>query len=141
MTTTLTQPAATGTSTSRRSLVLPGVAVAIAAAAAVTLVAAVLSGIGVDFELPDGGESIPLTGFTTTTLVFSIVGLVLAYGLRRWSRRPVASFVRVTVALTAASLVPPFLMDANAATVLSLVLLHVVGASIVIPLIARSLAD
>lgn len=141
MTTTLTQTTAPDTSRSRRRLVLPGLAAAIAAATAVALVAAVLRAAGVDFQLPDGGESVPLMGVANVTFGFSIVGLFLALGLRRWSRRPVALFVRATVALAAASLVPPLLVDANAGTTLSLVLLHVLAASIVIPVLARSLAD
>ena len=125
----------------RRGYLVAGLMAAIAAAAAVTLVAAVAMAAGVDFELPDGGESIPLYGFPQITLLFSIIGLVLAAALRRWSRRPAATFVRVTVALTAISLVPPFLEDANVATSLALVALHLTAAAIVIPVVARRLAD
>ncbi len=45
----------------------------------------------------------------------------------------------MTVALTALSLVPPFLQDANAGTVAGLVLLHLTAAAIVIPALARRL--
>ena len=127
--------------TLRRGLLVPGLAASIVAAAAVTLLAAAANALGVDFELPDGGDSIPLLGFTQITLMFSIVGLVLAAALRRWNGRPAATFVRVTVALTAISLVPPFLYDANAATALTLVVLHLTAAAIVIPVMARRLAE
>jgi len=125
----------------RRGLAVTGLGAAVAAAAATTLIAALAMGVGVDFEMPDGGESIPLLGFTQVTLIFSVVGLLIAAGLRRWSARPATAFVRTTVTLTAASLVPPFFVDANAGTVVSLVVLHLAAAAIVIPVLARRLAD
>jgi len=130
-------------STSERSsgLVRPGLAAAVAAALITMLVAAVLKAIGADYEMPDGGESIPLTGFAITTFIFSVVGLGLAAAFRRWSRRPRTRFVQVAVSLTAVSLVPPFLTDANAGTVAALVVLHLTAAATAIPLIARRLAD
>lgn len=124
-----------------RGLVLPGLAAAVAAALVTMLVAGALKAIGVDYEMPDGGESIPLTGFAVLTFVFSAVGIGLAAAFRRWSWRPRTRFVQVTVSLTAVSLVPPFLYDANAGTVAALVVLHLTAAAIAIPLIARGLAD
>jgi hypothetical protein len=141
MTTTHTQSTASVTTQPRRSLVVPGIAVAAAAAASTTLVAALSMAIGVDFELPDGGESIPLLGFTQLTFLFSLVGVGLAAALRRWSSRPARTFVRIAVALTAVSLVPPFLVDANLATSAALVVLHLIAAAIVIPVIASRLAE
>ncbi len=125
----------------QRGLLLSGLAVAVTGALGATLVGALLMAIGVDFELPHGGESVPLTGFTFVTVIFSIVGIGIAAALRRWSRHPRTTFVRVTVALTALSLVPPFFQDASGATVAGLVLLHVTAAAIVIPGLARRLAD
>lgn len=125
----------------QRGLLLSGLAVAVAGALGATLVGALLMAIGVDFELPEGGESIPLTGFTVITFMFSVIGVALAAAMRRWSRHPRTTFVRVTVALTALSLVPPFFQDASGATVAGLVLLHVTAAAIVIPGLARRLAD
>jgi hypothetical protein len=124
----------------RGRLVLPGLAAAAAAAAAVTAVAALAMALGVDFELPDGGESIPLLGFTQLAFTFSVVGVLIALAIRRWASRPARTWVRVTVALTALSLVPPFLVDANLVTACTLVLVHLVAAAIVVPVIARRLA-
>jgi hypothetical protein len=108
--------------------------------AATTLTATVAKAVGVDFELPDGGgESIPVSGFAVMTGIFSVVGVVIAAAFRRWSARPAESFVKVTVTLTAISLLPPFLVEANAATTAALVLIHVVAAAVMIPLLARSL--
>ena len=124
----------------RRGYVVGGLVAAIAAAAAVILLGAVARTAGVDFELSAEGDVIPLPGLASATLMFSIVGLALATGLRRWAERPAATFVRVTVVLTAISLVPPFLYDADIATSLSLVALHLTAATIFIPVVARRLA-
>jgi hypothetical protein len=124
----------------RRRLLLPGLAAAAAAAVAVTAVAALAMAVGVDFELPDGGESIPLVGFTQLTFTFSVVGILVALAIRRWASRPARTWVRTAVALTALSLVPPFLVDANLATECTLVFAHLIAAAIVIPVIARRLA-
>lgn len=130
----------TVTSTRSQRLLLPGLAAAAIAAVAVTAVAALATAVGVDFELPDGGESIPLPGFTQLTFTFGVVGILVALAIRRWASRPARAWVRTAVALTALSLVPPFLVGADPATVCTLVLAHLVAAAIVIPVIARRLA-
>ncbi|MEV6810838.1 DUF6069 family protein [Micromonospora sp. NPDC051296] len=124
----------------RGRLFLPGLAAAAAAAVAVTAFAAIAVAVGVDLELPDGGESIPLLGFTQLTFTFSVVGIIIALAIRRWASQPARIWVRTAVALTALSLVPPFLVDANLATVCTLVLAHLIAAAVVIPVIARRLA-
>ncbi len=108
--------------------------------AAVVLVAALARAVGVDFEVPEGGETIPLPGFATATCFFSVVGIALAAALRRWSARPAQRFVQTAVTLTAISLVPPLLSGADAATTLTLLALHLVAAAVMIPALARSLA-
>jgi peptidoglycan/LPS O-acetylase OafA/YrhL len=124
----------------RSRLLLPGLAAAAVAAVAVTAVAALAMAVGVDFELPDGGESIPLAAFTQLTFAFSVVGILLALAIRRRASRPARIWVRTAAALTALSLVPPFLVGADLATECTLVLAHLVAAAIVIPVIARRLA-
>ena len=105
---------------------------------ATTLVAALARAIGVDFEV-DGGEMIPLSGIAVVTGFFSVVGLVIAAAFLRWSARPAERFVWVAVSLTAISLVPPLLSGADTATTTTLVALHLVAATVVIPTLARSL--
>ena len=83
---------------------------------ATTLVAALEQAVGVDFEVPDGGEAIPLAGFAVVTGVFSVVGIVIAAALLRWTARPAQRFVQTAVTLTAISLLPPLLSEANTAT-------------------------
>lgn len=124
-----------------RGYIAGGLISVVAAAAAVTLVAAALGAAGVDFELPDGGATVPLLGFTQLTVIFSVIGLAIAAALNRWTKRPATTFVRVAVTLTAVSIVPPFTVGANIATALSLVVLHLVAAGIVIPVVARRLPN
>jgi hypothetical protein len=102
-----------------------------------TAVAAVghLAGISLNVA----GAPIPVTGFAMLTVIFSVMGLVLALVLARYARRPRTAFVRTTITLTALSLVPDVLADATTATKALLMLTHLVAAAIVIPAIARRL--
>ncbi|WP_206050668.1 DUF6069 family protein [Nocardioides speluncae] len=122
-----------------RGLAGTGLAATCAAIAATTIVAALARAAGVDFEITEGGETIPLGGFAVVTGFFSVVGIVIAAGLLRWSARPAERFVQTTVSLTAISLVPPLISGAAAATVVALIGLHLVPAAVMIPALARSL--
>ena len=116
-----------------------GLIATVVAAAATTLCAAVAKAAGVKFEIPAGGEAIPTAGFATVTCAFSLVGVALALGLACWSDRPARRFVQVTVPLTAISLVAPLVVGANAATALTLIALHLVAATVMVPALARAL--
>ena len=135
------RPASGRTSRTRRLLGTAGTGLlaTLAAMVATTLAAALARALGVDFAIPDGGATIPLSGFATVTGFFSLVGVALAVALLRWSARPAERFVWTAVSLTAISLVPPFLAGADAATVTALVLLHLVAAAVMIPALVRSL--
>ena len=122
-----------------RGLAGTGFIATLAAMVATTLVAALAQAVGVDFEVPDGGETIPLSGFAVVTGFFSVVGIVIAAALLRWSARPAQRFVQTAVTLTAISLLPPLLSEANTATTAALVGLHLVVATVMIPTLARSL--
>lgn len=122
-----------------RGLAGTGFIAALAAMVATTLAAALARSAGVDFEVPDGGETIPLPGFAVVTGFFSVVGVVIAGALRRWSARPVGRFVLTAVSLTAISMVPPLLSGANPATTTALLGLHLVAATVMIPTLSRSL--
>jgi Family of unknown function (DUF6069) len=50
-----------------RGLAVTGFTATLAAMVATTLAAALARAIGVDFEVPDGGETIPLSGFAAVT--------------------------------------------------------------------------
>jgi hypothetical protein len=122
-----------------RGLAGTGIIAALAAMLATTLAAALARAVGVDFEVPDGGQTIPLSGFAVLTGFFSDVGLVIATALRRWSARPANRFVWTAVSLTAISLVAPLMSGANTATTTALLGLHLVAATVMIPAVARSL--
>ncbi|MCU7728454.1 DUF6069 family protein [Actinoplanes sp. KI2] len=122
-----------------RRLAGTGLLATLAAMAATTLVAALARAAGVDFEVPDGGEAIPLAGFAVMTGFFSVIGIVSAAALLRWSAHPAERFVQTAVALTAISLVAPFLSAGNTATVTALLGLHLVAAAVMIPVLAGSL--
>ncbi|MFI0367068.1 DUF6069 family protein [Actinomadura sp. 1N219] len=122
-----------------RRLASVGLVATLAAMTAATLAAALAQAVGVDFEIPDGGETIPLSGFAVVTGFFSAVGVVIAAVLLRWSARPAARFVWTAVPLTAISLIPPLLSGANTATTTALLGLHLVPATVMIPTLARTL--
>ena len=122
-----------------RALAGTGFIATLAAMMATTLAAALAQAVGVDFEIPDGGETIPLSGFAVVTGFFSVVGIVIAVALLRWSARPAERFVWTAVSLTAISLVPSLLSGANTATTTALLGLHLVPAMVMIPTLARSL--
>ena len=122
-----------------RGLAVTGFLATFAAMVATTLAAALAQAVGVDFEVPDGGETIPLAGFAVVTGVFSVVGIVIAVALLRWSARPAERFVWTAMSLTAISLVPPLLSGATTATTTALLGLHLVAATVMIPTLASSL--
>lgn len=108
------------------------------AAVATSAVAAGAQALDVPIEV--AGEAIPLVGFAQLTLFFTVVGVLIAKGLVRWTQHPQAAFVRTTVALTALSLVPDLTANATTATKVTLMLTHLVAAAIVIPRLASRLA-
>lgn len=122
-----------------RGLTGVGLLAVLAAMAATTLVAAIAQAAGVSFQVPEGGEAIPLPGFAVVTGAFSLVGVVIALALLRWSTHPAERFVWTAGSLTAISLVPPFLVGAASATVVTLIGLHLVAAAVTIPVLTRCL--
>ena len=134
-------PASGRTSDTQRLRRLAGTGfIATLVAMVATPLAAVLAhSVGVDFEVPDGSEPIPLPGFAVVTGFFSVVGVVIAAALLRWSARPAERFVQTAVTLTAISLVAPLLSGADTATITALLGLHLVAAAVMIPTLTRSL--
>ncbi|WP_206065049.1 DUF6069 family protein [Nocardioides sp. JQ2195] len=123
----------------RRTVWKHGVAAAVVASVATTVLAAIASSAGVSFAAEAGGESIPLAGFAQLTLVFSLVGVAMAAVLARKARRPRTTFVRTAVALTVLSFVPDLTFGFDAGSAATLIALHVVAATIVVPTLARRL--
>lgn len=122
-----------------RRLAGTGLVAVVAAVVATTLAAALARAAGVDFEVPDGGEVIPLGGFAVVTGFFSIVGIAIAAAFLRWSAKPAKRFVWTTVTLTVLSFIQPLISGAETATIATLMGLHLVPAAIMIPTLARAL--
>lgn len=121
-----------------RRLAVTGLGAAVAAAALNAVVAGLARAAGVDLEVT-GGEAIPVSGIAFVTVVFSVLGVLIAAALSRWSDSPVQWWLRTTVVLTAVSLVPPFLAAADAGTAATLLALHLLAAAVVVPVVARTL--
>lgn len=122
-----------------RGLAGRGLLATAAAITATTLAAALARTAGVTFQIPDGGETIPLPGFAVVTGFFSVLGVVIAAALLRWSAHPAHRFVWMATTLTAVSLAPPLLSGANATTTTALIGLHLIPAAIMIPTLTRTL--
>lgn len=137
--TTAQQVTAPAVRVARKSLWLHGLGATVAASAVVTALAAVSSAAGVSFETASG--TIPLAGYAQLTALFSLIGVAMAAVMARVARRPRRTFVVTTVVLTVVSLVPDVTFGFDAASAIVLMLLHVVAAVIVIPVLARRLAE
>jgi len=140
MTTALTSapttPTTSTTVSGTRSLWRPALAGGAVAAAVTTAIATVAHAAGVSFEID--GEAIPLPGFAQMTLLGAMLGLLIARQCRR-AAHPRSTFVRITVALTALSVVPDFVMSFDAASRIVLVSIHLTAAAIIVPVLARRL--
>ena len=120
------------------SIVRTGLGAPAGAAAAPTAVAAAGNAAGVSLDID--GQPIPLLGFAQLTALFALLGVALAIALARKAQHARTTFVRTTVALTALSLIPDLLINAEASTTALLMTTHLVAAAIVIPAIARRLS-
>jgi amino acid transporter len=116
-----------------------GVAAAVVASVATTTLASIASAAGVSFA-GSNGTSIPIAAFAQLTLLFSLVGAGIAAVMARRVRKPRATFIRTTVALTALSFVPDLTSGFDAGSAATLITLHTVAAAIVIPTLAGRLA-
>src|SRR3954447_2977320 len=125
----------TGTSS---SLWRAGLTAGAVAAVATTAVAAIAHGAGVTFETAPG-DAIPTAGFAQLTILFTVVGIGIAAGIRRASAQPRTTFTHVALVLTMLSVMPDLTMSFDAGSRVALVLAHLVAASIVIPVVARRL--
>jgi uncharacterized protein DUF6069 len=134
----VTTPTATTSSVpTAGSLLRGGAAATVLAAVATAAVAAAGQAVGVSLDI--SGAPIPVPGFATLTVMFSVIGLLIAVGLRWFARHPRTTWIRTTVALTGLSLVPDVLVDAATSTKVLLMVTHLVAAAIVIPAVARRL--
>ena len=110
------------------------------AAAATTAIAAVASAMGVSFESAPG-DAIPLAAFAQLTVLFTVVGVVIAQVLRHRSPRARSTFTKTAVALTALSVVPDVVIPFDLTSKVTLLVTHLVAAVIVIPALSSQLPD
>ncbi|MER7559382.1 DUF6069 family protein [Nocardioides sp. NPDC126508] len=136
---TITNTQYATTPATRKAVWFHGVAAAVGATAVVTALAAGASAAGVSFET--AGSPIPLLGFAQLTAFFSLIGVAMAAVMARVARRPRRTFVVTAMALTVLSLVPDATFGFDVASALTLMTLHVIAAVIVVPVLARRLAD
>lgn len=116
---------------------LTTLAVGVAAAGTTTAAAAVMRAAGT--HLSAGGE-IPLLGFAQITFICVVAGgLLVAVANRRQMAR--GRFVQGLVVLTAVSCVPSLASGDGTGSKIGLVALHLLAAVIVIPVLARLIAD
>ena len=115
------------------------VGVGLLAAVVTTAVAAAVHAAGVSFEID--GEMIPLLAFAQMVFLGAVIGGLLAGLFDKHSAHPRRRFLQVTAALTVLSCVPSVALPPAAATKLGLVFAHLVAAAIVVPVLARRLAD
>jgi len=123
----------------RSTLPRTTVGVGLGAAAVATAAAAAVHAAGVPLAV--GGEMIPLAGFAQMTFIGALAGGLIAAFLRRRGIAARDRFVRTAVVLTALSCIPSVAMPPDAATKLALVVIHVIAATIIVPVLARQLHD
>ena len=117
-----------------RTLPRATASVGVLAAAATTAGATVLRAAGV--PLAAHGE-IQLAAFAQLAFIGAVCGGVLLAVLIRFSSAPRQRFVRITAGLTALSCVVPVAFADTAASKIALVGLHILAATVIIPVLAR----
>jgi hypothetical protein len=115
-----------------------GLVAALVAAAASVIVYAVARAAGVPMELTEVFEDefarMPVRNMMFGALLEGgVVGTALAAACRRWSRRPLSSFVTLTTIGLIASFALPVFSDASTATKVVLSISHLVVALIIVP--------
>lgn len=123
----------------RRRVWKHGVAAAVGATVVTTTLAAVASAAGVSFADPTGAR-LPIGAFAQLTLVFSLIGVVIAALMARKAHRPRTTFLRTTLVLTALSFVPDLTFGFDAYSAATLITIHCAAAAIVIPTLTARLA-
>lgn len=108
--------------------------VGVLAAAATTASAAVLR--AADVPLAAHGE-IQLAAFAQLTFIAAVCGGVLLAVVVRRSSAPRQRFVRITAGLTALSCAAPAAFADTTASKIALVGLHILAATIIVPVLAR----
>jgi hypothetical protein len=110
------------------------IVVAAVGATATTLAAAAMRAAGV--HLAAGGR-IPLAAFAQFTFLGAVLGGVLVVVLNRRSIVPRRRFIQIAVTFTALSFLAPGLGGDDIASKIGLIALHLLAATVVVPVLAR----
>ena len=138
MTTTTTRSSASA-GTADRSIWRTAATAGVIAAVATTAIGGIAK--AADVPLVVGDMDVQIPAFAIFTLIGAALGGLLATQLHKRTTRPRRTFLVTTVALTAVSFAPDLAAEATTATKLTLVGAHIVAAAIIIPALARRLAD
>ncbi|GAB2985299.1 hypothetical protein GCM10023080_058600 [Streptomyces pseudoechinosporeus] len=143
---TIAQSPSSTLSLATRPVWLVGVLATLTGAVVTEVFALIARGVGVPMDAASPGAKeaaeIPVGGFAGGVVFWSIAGIVLAVVLARWAKRPARTFVVITVALTALSMAGPAAAPHTAtSTQIVLAVSHVVAAAVIIPVLARRLAQ
>ena len=129
MSTTTTTASAPTSSLSRTTII-----VAAAGATATTLAAAAMRAAGVHLA---AGGGIPLAAFAQFTFLGAVLGGLLVAVLNRRSTLPRRRFIQIAATFTALSFLAPGLGGDDIASKIGLIAIHLLAATIVVPVLAR----
>jgi Family of unknown function (DUF6069) len=144
LTTTTTTLQSTSTSditttTKSKGMLRTGAAAGAVAALATTVIVVIAKSLDVPVAIEN--KPIPIAGFAQLTFVCALMGTGIAALLTRRSNKARPLFIRIATALTVLSVVPDLTVNTDTATRITLIATHVVAAVIVIPVLARRLAN
>ena len=150
MTTTLTTETTTTTRTRAPygRLLLVNLGATVAAGAAAEAWVALMRAAGVELRVGDpfgdasSAMALPTGACATSIVMCMVLGTALAVGLNWKARRPAHTYVVVACTLTFVSLGAPLVAaGTNAGSKFTLIVAHLIAAAVIIPLVARCLAD
>jgi Family of unknown function (DUF6069) len=136
---TTTGSTATPTIMKPQRVLRTGVVAAVTAAIATTTVAIIAKAVHVPVAIEN--KPIPVAGFAQLTFICALIGTAIAATLARKKDRARTLFMRTTITLTILSILPDLTVTTDTATRVTLIATHAIAASIVIPAIARRLAN
>jgi hypothetical protein len=117
-----------------RTLTRATASVAAISGAAATAAAFLLRSAGIPLAVHG---AIPLAGFAQFTILGAVIGGVVLALLNQLSSFPRRWFLRLTIGFTALSCVVPATLAETTAGKIALVALHVLAASIIVPVLVR----
>ena len=149
MTTTLTtETTTTRTRAPYGRLLLVNLGATVAAGAAAEAWVAIMRAAGVELRVGDpfgdasSAMALPTGACATSIVMCMVLGTALAVGLNWKARRPAHTYVVVACTLTFVSLGAPLVAaGTNAGSKFTLIVAHLIAAAVIIPLVARCLAD